>query len=172
MKSWDVEFLYVYNSNNKKNDNNLVAELENYAKAQIFKIDKSLNNVDQVLALHIKISEYKPEIAFLHMTPWDVNAIAVFFTFNHIVRYQINITDHAFWLGVGICDYCIEFRNYGANISMEKREIEEKQLLFQPFYPIVKSVPFKGYPFVVKDNSVVIFSEVHITKFMVIIICF
>lgn len=98
--------------------------------------------------------------AFLYTTPYDVSGILAFMHFNDcITRCQVNLTDHAFWLGVNAFDYCIEYREWGAVLSRDYRHIPESKLLLLPFYPIVdKSINFQGYPFEKNEGDFIIFS--------------
>lgn len=94
--------------------------------------------------------------AFFYTTPWDVAGEIAFCELeNQCVRYQINLTDHAFWLGINAFDYSIEFRNYGAAISRDFRNIKEDKLLYLPYYPNVKTTAFQGFPFDVKNKKIV-----------------
>ena len=60
--------------------------------------------------------KYNPGVAFLYTTPWDVSGISVFQQMVGVKRFQINLTDHTFWLGRNAFDYCIEFRESGKQI--------------------------------------------------------
>ena len=63
------------------------------------------------------------------------------------VRYQINLTDHAFWLGSRCADKYIEFRDYGGAISATYRGIPKEKLVKLPFYPRLDQYQaFAGYP--------------------------
>ena len=75
-----------------------------------------------------------------------------------IAKYNINLTDHAFWLGSGIFDRNIEFRDFGWTISLEKRRFAMSQLFMLPYYPILNETPFEGFPAEVPADSVKIFS--------------
>ena len=101
-----------------------------------------------------------PEKAFLYTTPNDVAALSAFRRMEgQTHRYQINLTDHAYWLGIGAFDTCIEFRDYGASISRDKRRIPAQQLVKLPFYPAIDfSAPFQGYPFAVAEGAKIVFS--------------
>ena len=78
---------------------------------------------------------------------------------NNVIRYQINLTDHAFWLGADSIDKCIEFRDYGATISKKYRRIPIESIVKIPFYPIVNiDMKFQGFPFKKKDYQKVFFS--------------
>lgn len=91
--------------------------------------------------------------------PYDVAAVALMYAYNGVLtRYQINLTDHAFWLGAKAIDKCIEFRDYGACISSEYRGIPRERIVKLPFYPKVVQQQFQGFPFPVKDGQKVVFS--------------
>lgn len=78
------------------------------------------------------------------------------------------MTDHAFWLGRFAFDYCIEFRVYGYNISIQKRKIEKEKILMLPYYPVIRKEKYQGLPF--PDSTRFIFRAVHYTKLLVTII--
>ena len=104
-----------------------------------------------------KFEEYKPEVAFFYTDPADVAAVLVFEHFAGVIeRYQINLTDHAFWLGKYAFDYCIEFRNHGASISQHERGIDSSRLRMLPYYPYIdEEIAFQGFPFESKDKQII-----------------
>ena len=106
------------------------------------------------------MDEIRPDIGFLYTTPWDVAGILAFMRYEgRMKRYQVNLTDHAFWLGTHAFDYCIEFRDFGANVSRQCRHIAPHKILKQPYYPYIdKALSFQGFPFEKKDGDFVIFS--------------
>ncbi len=101
-------------------------------------------------------NKYKPMNAFLYTTPTDVGSIIAFECMKNITRYQINLTDHAFWLGKYAFDYCIEFREYGASISYNYRHIESDKIKLLPYYPYINyEERYLGLPFDTKDKKVI-----------------
>ena len=102
------------------------------------------------------ISKYKPRHAFFYTTPNDIEACVGFACMEgRTKRYQINLTDHAFWLGRNAFDYCLEFREYGACVSWKYRRIDKNKLRMLPYYPYVsKDVPFAGFPFSIKGKKI------------------
>jgi len=156
--SWDVDFLYICGSYNLKTATVLINEIEEYSKSKVFILDNKLKKTEQIKILHNQIYEFNPANAFLYLNPWDVVAITTFYALPKIKRFQINLTDHTFWLGVGCLDYTLEFRNYGCTISEQKRGIKRSKILLQPFYPIIIPSKFKGFPKEVTSDKVVIFS--------------
>lgn len=105
--------------------------------------------------------KYQPETAFLYTQPDDVVSTSVFYRYAGAVRrFQINLTDHAYWLGTSALDYCIEFRDYGAVASHNGRNIPMEKLVKLPFYPCVnREQTFQGFPFAFDpEKQKVIFS--------------
>ena len=75
------------------------------------------------------------------------------------VRYQINLTDHAFWLGSRCADKYIEFRDYGGAISAAYRGISREKLVKLPFYPRTDQYKaFSGYPGPLDPEKQLVFS--------------
>ena len=93
-------------------------------------------------------AQYRPSKAFFYCTPDDVAACVAFDCYAGVVhRYQINLTDHAFWLGKYAWDTCIEFRNYGACISAYHRGVPQEKIHVLPYYPYADlDMPFGGFP--------------------------
>jgi hypothetical protein len=60
--------------------------------------------------------------------------------------YNINLGDQFFWLGVRHINYNIEFRPFGASVSIQRRGFRLEQLLMIPFYPADEKRPFLGFP--------------------------
>lgn len=71
--------------------------------------------------------------------------------------YNINLGDQFFWLGTHHIDYNIEFRPFGASVSVQRRGFKKDQLLMIPFYPANENRPFEGFP-PGCDGKLVIFS--------------
>lgn len=95
------------------------------------------------------ITEYKPKSAFIYTYPSDTASIIAFESVcGEIKKYLINLTDHAFWLGRNSFDYIIEFRDYGASISLRDRNIKKDKIVKLPFYPNIDvDLNFEGFPF-------------------------
>lgn len=104
---------------------------------------------DKVVELQKIVDDNCPGKFIFYSYPQDVVGITCMHMYNGIIdRYNINLTDHAFWLGTKAIDYNIEFRDYGASISKLHRGIDEKKLIKNPFYPnINQNIEFEGFPF-------------------------
>lgn len=71
--------------------------------------------------------------------------------------YNINLGDQFFWLGTKHINYNIEFRPFGASVSLQRRGFRKEQLLMIPFYPANENRPFEGFP-TCFNGKLVIFS--------------
>ena len=116
--------------------------------------------IEQIDQLNEIVKAYRPKRFFFYSLPYDVVATPIMFSYGkYMTRYQINLTDHAYWLGTNCIDKCIEFRNYGAKISNEYRKIAKEKIVIIPFYPIIhREREFQGFPFEKRDDQKVIFS--------------
>lgn len=105
--------------------------------------------LDDILALQNIISDSGARHLFMYANADDVVVTTAFHNAPAgCVRYQVDLTDHAFWLGSRCLDKCIEFRDYGAAIAREYRQIPAEKLVKLPFYPQVdEKQEFLGYPF-------------------------
>lgn len=155
LMSMNVEILYIseYVEPSKRL---IYDEIEQYTHGSLCLVPNS-SYIDKIKFIYTQIVDYKPKVILSHLTPWDVVATTVLYALPEIKRYNINLTDHAFWLGAGCFDYLFEFRNFGATVSEDKREFKSQQILINPFYPIIDETPFLGFPKEVKDK-VILFS--------------
>lgn len=112
-----------------------------------------MTKVGEILQI---FKHYQPAHAFFYTTPNDGEACVAFSCMaGYVSRYQINLTDHAFWLGINAFDYCLEFREYGACVSKKYRHIQAEKIQVMPFYPFIdKSIPFAGFDFDTKGKRI------------------
>lgn len=108
-----------------------------------------VNIMDRIIMLADFIKEEKPKHLFLYTYPDDVVGVSVFSVIKgNAIRYLINLTDHAFWIGRDAVDLVIEFRDFGANISVKNRGVRKDEIRMLPFYPAKRSqYSYEGMPF-------------------------
>lgn len=153
----DFEILFLVPKTKKEIDENLLNEILSYKTVSVKFISSNNDNIIESINLIIQsITDFCPSKAFLHMSPWDVVGNVVWNLFPSIERFQINITDHAFWLGISCADYFLEFRNFGYNVSKEFRHIPKEKIFILPYYPICDLVTYNGIP--EKKNYIKLFS--------------
>lgn len=115
--------------------------------------------VEMVKQLNTILCDCRAGKFFYYSLPYDVVGTTFMCAYEGILtRYQVNLTDHGFWLGARAIDKCIEFRDYGASISSEYRGIPREKIVKLPFYPKVIPQEFQGFPFPVADGQKVVFS--------------
>lgn len=150
--------IYVTFSDRKNEIPDVLRIIEQYKCKSVF-IDRT-TRINQIVQLDAIVKENKPGHFFLYSLPDDVLATAIMSVYDKRIKtYQINLTDHAFWLGAKHLDVCVDFRPYGAKISHEYRKIPQDKIVLVPYYPVVDlNKSFEGYPFEVKENQKVIFS--------------
>ena len=143
-----MTILYICTSNTIDQGSDILHELGHYAKAEVLSFtDVKFNQIEKSERMCETISRFAPAHLFLHISPWDSTPLLTCHALSGVNKYNINITDHAYWLGASFVDYNIEFRPYGETVSIEKRGFQEQQLLVLPFYPIMPVTDdFKGFP--------------------------
>jgi hypothetical protein len=152
-----VQYLYLVESREFNVNGNIAAQVARNPKAQIIQVPSELGEVERLDYLFAAVKEYNPKKAFLHLAPWSTVAVTLWNAFPKVERYLIDLTDHAFWLGKSCSDYFIGFREYGYSVSVRERGIPREKLLNLPYYPIVASKPFAGFPEEAKGR-VILFS--------------
>jgi hypothetical protein len=157
LQAMDVQLLYIFENEQPDLSASIRSELAKSSNCQVFSVNRNLSTLERIDAVRRQLEVFRPEKLLTHITPWAAEAVTLLYALPQVRRYQINLTDHAFWLGVGCVDYCFEFRDYGCTVSFERRNIEREKLLPNPFYPLVASMPFQGFPLEARDR-VVIFS--------------
>lgn len=95
-----------------------------------------------------------------YSSPQDIVGIIIAESLKGLcLRYLINLTDHAFWLGIHAFDIYIEYRDYGASVSRYYRGIDKSKIKKLPFYPdLNKNIPFEGFPFELREGNKLVFS--------------
>lgn len=155
------KIVYVTLERYKNRQPTLFKELENFDVQYEYVLREESNycNIRQLCQI---FENYRPSSAFLYTMPNDVVGIIAFTIYrkkNDLIRYQINLTDHAFWMGLNSFDFDIEFRDYGAIISKEFRKIPREKILKLPYYPYFdEDMKFLGFPFEKKDDLVIMVS--------------
>ncbi|HEY5587904.1 MAG TPA: hypothetical protein VIK86_02995 [Candidatus Paceibacterota bacterium] len=156
--SWNCDLLFITNN---KIGKDILTELRGYIKSKIIYYDKT--NINDYKRVINEILDFKPEKVLLHFTPWDISGFCIWSAINNVDKFLINLTDHAFWMGRNCADYILEFRAYGAFLSVNERNIPLHKLLLQPYYPIINQTEFQGFPFK-KGNKLIAFAGSNLYK--------
>ncbi len=159
MISNGMDILYITVADSLTKGKGLLGELKEYKNATIVTYEgSSLSTFDKAIDICNKIVDFSPKHLLLHLLPWETTLLMACHSIKGVLKYNINLTDHAFWLGASFIDYNIEFRAYGVTVSLEKRGLTPTQLIMLPYYPITPKIKeFKGLPSFPKD-SVLIFT--------------
>lgn len=143
----DVEILFLLTSGSTTHSTETLRELANYSKAKVYVCHKEATRFEKCSELLKQIAAFQPSKLFLHLTPWDTVALMVTHRVRGVEKFNINLTDHAYWMGASFIDYNLEFRSYGMTESFEMRGLKQEQLLELPYYPIQsKWTEFQDFP--------------------------
>lgn len=117
----------------------------------------SADVLEKVNIIQQLILKYSPKSCLFHIDPArSLAPIIAFYPFKQILKYQINLTDHAFWIGGhDFFNFIFEFREYGAAISLKERKFKDNQILYLPFYPWIEKKTFLGFPDIVNGKTIV-----------------
>lgn len=136
---------------------NILDSIAKYANVKPVIIPQKLNRYERSQFIVDTIADFCPVKLFLHIGYNSPIILALYSLPSNIDKYLINLADQTFWLGVKAIDYTLEFRPFGASVSLEKRGLKKEQLLYLPFYPVRDGNPFQGFP-KQAEGKVIIFS--------------
>jgi hypothetical protein len=145
--------------NNAPISQEIFHELNGYSKAKIIHVPSQISGLKRSQFIYEQIVLFGSSKVLMHLMPNAVEVLVAMHALpKAITRYQVNLTDHTFWLGTTALDYSLEFRPKGMKNSEVGRGIEKSHLLLCPYYPIIDDIPFEGFPFEKKQDDIVVFS--------------
>lgn len=150
------QILYITSeySFDKRRSISILPEIEQMPNVSISVIPEG-NHIKRANYLYKSLVDFRPSKVFLHKAMFSlINAPLCIFP-KAIQTYNINLGDQFFWLGGKWINYNIEFRPFGASLSLQKRRLRREQLLMIPFYPANEHRPFQGFPSICKDRLVI-----------------
>jgi len=147
--SGGYHILYIYEQREHRGAvrESLMQTLQSYEKARLRLIPSSINGLHKSQWIYNEICAFGSKNILMHFGEWAIEECVACTALPECCnRYRINIADHCFWAGVSCVDYTYEFRHYGANLSYKERGVKQSQIIYIPFYPVMKEVSFKGFP--------------------------
>ena len=139
----------------ERRNTDIVGLLNDYGKATILYVPNS-NYVEQIKFIYQSILDFRPDKVFMHS--FSIPEVIALYKLDFIDRYRINLGNHLTWLGLCCTDYMIEFNDFGYTISVQKRNFPKEKIFKHPFYPIVDSNNFEGFPQLGINNKVLMYS--------------
>ena len=123
----DYDLIYVVPSSSKGKIPHIEMEVKKGLGKLVF-IEMNHSYVKWIYELSNVFKTYQPKASFFYTTPFDVSGAAVFDAYKgNLLRIQVDLTDHAFWIGVNAFDYAIHSRLpsasnmiYGRGVPLEK----------------------------------------------------
>lgn len=143
------QILYLYEQIEHKGDlrTNLMQTLTSYDKAVVKEIPSEKKYFAKSQWIYNEICSFGSKKVLMNFGEWAVeHCVACYALPDECKKYHINAGDHCFWAGACCADYSFELRHYGANLSCKYRGLSKEQIVYQPFYPVMKEVSFQGLP--------------------------
>lgn len=145
----DYHILYLYEQIEHRGDarSQLMQSLAKCPQATVKEIPSNKKGLGKSQWIYDEVCAFGSNKVMMNFGEWAVeHCIACYALPNDCTKYHINACDHTFWAGACSVDYSFEFRHYGANLTYKERGLGKEQIVYMPFYPVMKEVPFKGLP--------------------------
>lgn len=154
------QILYVTtrNVNEESRHKNILDRVAEYENVTVEIISQG-NAFERAQALYDTLVGFRASKLVMHKRPvMSVMDLVLPVLPKGMVSYVINLSDQTFWLGAKYIDYCLEFRQFGTSVSLQRRGLKREQLLMVPFYPADDRNEFGGFPLECTDDKTIIFS--------------
>lgn len=122
------KLIYVCPSNKKGKIPHILGEM-NHKNSTVIYLDVSASYVMKTKEIDGIFKKYIPGTAFFYTTPNDVCAAVAFSNNSSTTRIQVDLTDHAYWIGVNAFDYITECRKMGASLAIYERNIRKDRIV-------------------------------------------
>ena len=133
--------------------NDIVNQIQKQDKVQLF-IPRQGSYTQKIRSIYNKICDFAPELCFIQLIPEEIVGFSVFANLENVRRYYIVHNDHTFWFGKNCADFFIEFREFGANITTQRRGIPKEKVVINNFYPITSGEHFDGFSIETKGKVI------------------
>ena len=110
---------------------------------------------DRVNYLYNSLLNFRASKVILHKAMNSLIQLPLCKLPKEITVYNINLADQFFWLGVRHINYNLEFRPFGASVSIQRRGFKPEQLLMVPYYPANENRAFQGFPIDAKERLII-----------------
>lgn len=152
----EYKLIYISPLNTKGNQPTLEKTLAPFDVEWEY-LDTDCSYTESVEQLTKILYKYQPDFSYFYTTPNDVVGVVVFDALKgKTFRCQLDLTDHAFWLGLNAFDLCSGGRQFSANIQHYFRDIPLEKMSLLDVNLLVDDCEFQGLPF--EKNSRFIFS--------------
>ena len=145
LKVLGYEILYIFE--NKYMDINpaLKKEVEEICSACEFHHENY--SIEEAKKIQKEILSFGASKIIVHSPAFGALGCAVLYSLPGMERYRVVPGDHHFYIGIDCIDHFFEFRNFGVNVSLQRRNIPHEKIYLLPYYPIISSTTdFKGFP--------------------------
>lgn len=129
---------YIYDGTQFSPDKSIIKLLESN-QCQILLLNHTMALTKRVTSIKNLARFLNPGMIFIHAAPSSFTPFIIRKVFASSKLVNINITDHAYWLGYSIMDTILEFRKFGGFVSTNGRGIGEEKIQIIPFHPHIET---------------------------------
>ena len=153
-----ILYLTTRDTSKESRHKNILDRVAEYSNVETVVIPQG-NEIQMAQSVYDAIVGFNASKLVLHKYPTrSVSNLVLPSLPDSVTRYVINLSDQTFWYGTGSIDYCLEFRQFGASVSLQRRGLKKEQLLMVPFYPADDRNDFMGFPPECTRDRLVVFS--------------
>ena len=134
----EYKLIYMCPSNMKGKIPHILGEM-NPTNSTVIYLDTKLSCIMKMKELDRIFKKYKPGTAFFYTTPYDVCAAVAFSNNSSTTRIQIDLTDHAYWIGTNAFDYILESREMGASLALFQRGVDKDKIIKYDCVPYINN---------------------------------
>lgn len=154
LASLNYKLIYITTEQSKGKIPHIEEEIRK-CKGDIAYINMQSSYTTWIRELNSLFVKYKPSTAFFYTTPNDVSGTAVFSRYKGLIhRIQVDLTDHAFWIGVNAFDIATECRIPGASNLIYERGVSKGCIVrIDPTPYICRDVTGEAFPFDIENED-------------------
>lgn len=154
LKSLGYEVFYIFERNSFLIDNQLKKEVEEICvKTAYYEGNYSLSTAKNIQK---SIVEFGAPKLIAQSPCFGAMGCSIFYSLMGIEKFRIVPGDQHFYIGIDCMDHFLEYRDFGINVAVHRRNIPINKIHYLPYYPIIESnIPFQGFPESVKGKLVI-----------------
>lgn len=154
LKSLGYEIFYIFERKGFLIDSNLRSEVELICtQTAYYDGEYSIEIAKEIQESIVRFGASK---LIAHSPCFGAMGSSVLYSLIGIEKYRIIPGDHHFYIGIDCIDHFIEFRDFGINVSVDRRKIPIEKINRLAYYPIIESnIPFAGFPDIVNGKIVI-----------------
>ena len=165
---YKIKYILDPFSQHKKGDKATLDYVEKNIDIELITFDKELDLYVQLKSIILKC---KPSKILFHLSPYSIDALSFWSQVKGIEKIQIVLTDHAYWSGHSMFDKYLCFRDVGAEVCNQIRDIDIAKIFKVPQFPLTddkyneESLPIPKFKYAYTGGAIYKFIDKDLTFF-------